>query len=162
MENELSHYAILGQKHGVRRFQYPDGRWTEAGKIRYGSRAKEKREARKRAKETERTQKEVEAAAERRKKILENPAELRKHLDEFSEQEVADAIKKFDTSRKLADISKADLQRAEAYFNSIANILGASVRGYNSVATIMNTFLKDANKKIPGMKAPNTDAKKGQ
>lgn len=153
MESELSHSGIKGQKHGVRRFQYPDGRWTEAGKIRYSSRS-EKREARKRAKETKRTQKEVAAAAERRKKILENPEELRKHLDEFSEQEVADAIKKFDTSRKLADISKADLQRAEAYFNSIANILGASVRGYNSVATIMNTFIKDANKKIPGMKAP--------
>lgn len=161
MESELSHSGIKGQKHGVRRFQYPDGRWTEAGKIRYGSRA-EKREARKRAKETERTQKEVEAASERRKKILQNPAELRKHLDEFSEQEVADAIKRLDTSRKLADISKADIQRAEAYFNSIANILGASVRGYNSVATIMNTFIKDANKKMPGMKAPNSDAKKGQ
>lgn len=161
METELSHYAIKGQKHGVRRFQYPDGRWTEAGKIRYGSRS-EKREARKRAKEDERTQKEVKAAETRRNKILNNPAELRKHLDEFSAQEVADAIKKFDTSRKLADISKADLQRAEAYVNSIANILSASVRGYNSVAAIMNMFIKDADKKIPGTKAPNTDAKKGQ
>lgn len=161
METELSHYAIKGQKHGVRRFQYPDGRWTEAGKIRYGSRS-EKRDARKRAKEDERTQKEVKAAETRRNKILNNPAELRKHLDEFSAQEVADAIKKFDTSRKLADISKADLQRAEAYVNSIANILSASVRGYNSVAAIMNTFIKDADKKIPGTKAPNTDAKKGQ
>ena len=161
METELRHYAIKGQKHGVRRFQYPDGRWTEAGKIRYGSRS-EKREARKRAKEDKRTQKEVEAAEARRNKILNNPAELRKHLDEFTAKEVADAIKKFDTSRKLADISKADLQRAEAYVNSIANILSASVRGYNSVAAIMNMFIKDADKKIPGTKAPNTDAKKGQ
>lgn len=161
METELSHSGIKGQKHGIRRFQYPDGRWTEAGKIRYGSRS-EKREARKRAKEDERTQKEVAAAEKRRKKILENPAELRKHLDEFTAKEVDDAIKKFDTSRKLADISKADLQRAEAYINSIANILSASVRGYNSVAAMMNTFIKDADKKIPGMKAPNTDAKKGQ
>ena len=71
-------------------------------------------------------------------------------------------MKKFDTSRKLADISKADLQRAEAYVNSIANILSASVRGYNSVASMMNMFIKDAEKKVPGMKAPNTDAKKGQ
>ena len=161
MESELSHSGIKGQKHGVRRFQYPDGRWTEAGKIRYGSRS-ENWEARKLAKEIERTQKEVKAAEERRKKILENPAELRKHLDEFSKEEIDDAIKKFDTSRKLADISKADLQRAEAYFNSIANILSASVRGYNSVASMMNAFIKDAEKKIPGMKAPNTDAKKGQ
>ena len=161
METELSHYAILGQKHGIRRFQYPDGRWTEAGKIRYGSRA-EKREARKRVKETERTQKEVEVAAERRKKILQNPAELRKHLDEFSEQEVADAIKKLDTSRKLADISKDDLKRAEQYFSSIANILGATVKSYNSVALIMNAFIKDSSKQLPGMKFPKTDTKKGQ
>lgn len=161
METELSHSGIKGQKHGVRRFQYPDGRWTEAGKIRYGSRA-EKREARKRAKEDERIQKEVAAAAERRKKILQNPAELRKHLDEFSEQEVADAIKKLDTSRKLADISKDDLKRAEQYFSSIANILGATVKSYNSVALIMNAFIKDSSKQLPGMKFSTTDNKKGQ
>lgn len=161
METELSHSGIKGQKHGVRRFQYPDGRWTEAGKIRYGSRA-EKREARKRAKEDERIQKEVAAAAERRKKILQNPAELRKHLDEFSEQEVADAIKKLDTSRKLADIPKDDLKRAEQYFSSIANILGATVKSYNSVALIMNAFIKDSSKQLPGMKFSTTDNKKGQ
>ena len=92
MSAELMHYAIVGQKRGVRRFQNLDRTWTEAGKIRYGSRA-EKRESKKRAKEMERTRKEVEATAERRKKILENPAELKKHLDEFSDKEIADAIK---------------------------------------------------------------------
>ena len=35
--NELSHHGILGQKWGVRRFQNADRTWTEAGKIRYGS-----------------------------------------------------------------------------------------------------------------------------
>lgn len=160
MSAELVHYGTKGQKWGFRRFQNPDGTWTEAGKVRYGSRA-EKREARKLAKESERTQKEVTAAAERHKKILDNPAELKKHLDEFSDKEIADAIKKFETSRKLSDISQGDLQRAEKYFNSIANILGSTVRSYNSVATVMNMFIKEEGKKLPGMKAPKTDDKKG-
>lgn len=159
MSAELIHYAIVGQKRGVRRFQNLDRTWTEAGKIRYGSRA-EKREAKQRAKETARTQKEVEATAARRQKILENPAELKKHLDEFSDQEIADAIKRFETTRKLSDISKGDLQRAEAYFNSIANILGSTVRSYNSIATVMNMFIKDNDKKLPGMKPPAQDDKK--
>lgn len=33
----LCHYGILGQKWGVRRYQNPDGTWTEEGKKRYGS-----------------------------------------------------------------------------------------------------------------------------
>ena len=34
-EDTLSHYGIPGQKKGIRRWQYPDGRFNEEGKIRY-------------------------------------------------------------------------------------------------------------------------------
>lgn len=35
--NVLVHHGIKGQKWGVRRFQNPDGTWTDAGKKRYGA-----------------------------------------------------------------------------------------------------------------------------
>lgn len=38
-EEFLAHYGIKGQKHGVRRFQYENRRWTPEGKIRYGRNA---------------------------------------------------------------------------------------------------------------------------
>ena len=34
--NELYHHGIKGQKWGVRRFQYEDGKWTPEGRLRYG------------------------------------------------------------------------------------------------------------------------------
>ena len=34
--DSLSHHGIKGQRWGIRRFQNPDGTWTEAGKVRYG------------------------------------------------------------------------------------------------------------------------------
>ena len=34
--DELRHFGIKGQKWGVRRYQNPDGTWTEEGKARYG------------------------------------------------------------------------------------------------------------------------------
>ncbi len=41
----LAHYGIIGQKWGVRRFQNPDGTWTNAGKARYGDSDGESRAA---------------------------------------------------------------------------------------------------------------------
>ena len=41
--SELYHHGILGQKWGVRRYQNEDRTWTEAGKIRYGRKATDKK-----------------------------------------------------------------------------------------------------------------------
>lgn len=36
MDTVLYHHGIKGQKWGIRRYQNPDGTWTDAGKARYG------------------------------------------------------------------------------------------------------------------------------
>lgn len=36
MDSVMCHHGIKGQKWGIRRFQNPDGTWTNAGKERYG------------------------------------------------------------------------------------------------------------------------------
>lgn len=36
MDNALYHHGVKGQKWGIRRYQNPDGTWTNAGKQRYG------------------------------------------------------------------------------------------------------------------------------
>lgn len=36
MDSVMYHHGIKGQKWGIRRFQNPDGTWTNAGKERYG------------------------------------------------------------------------------------------------------------------------------
>lgn len=36
MNNTLYHHGVKGQKWGIRRYQNPDGTWTNAGKKRYG------------------------------------------------------------------------------------------------------------------------------
>ena len=41
MNNELKHYGIVGMKWGVRRYQNPDGTYTQAGKERYDGEKKE-------------------------------------------------------------------------------------------------------------------------
>ena len=66
--DELSHYGIPNQKHGVRRFQYPDGSLTPAGRIRYGvGKAREKSASGAKAKVA--SSKDQERAAARAKRI---------------------------------------------------------------------------------------------
>ena len=87
----LEHHGILGMRWGVRRYQNSDGSLTSAGKKHYSPEAKAARKAEIRASR----------AAKRREKILNNPKLLRKHMNEFSDKEIEDALNKFNRKRRV-------------------------------------------------------------
>lgn len=94
---ELHHYGIKGQKWGIRRFQNEDGTLTEAGKARY---------AKLELRSSRRAEKKARKAAKRKEKILSNPKLLRKHMNEFSDEEVDAALRKFNRARQVENAER--------------------------------------------------------
>lgn len=110
MSAELVHYGIHGQKWGIRRFQYPDGSLTPAGKARYSK--------------------------------TPSPREVRRNIGNMSQAELNAAIERINADRRLRDISQRDIARGAAYVASAGAILATSIKSYNNVAKLVNTFGK--------------------
>lgn len=126
--DELSHHGILGQKWGIRRYQYKDGSLTEEGRKRYGSlkeniskwairqkeKKTEKQEAAKTKKETIEKEKQEKLETDKRKLIeFGSIDEIKKNLDTFSPSEMTEIRNRFATElqvreqiNKLASIDK--------------------------------------------------------
>lgn len=117
-DNELSHHGIMGQKWGIRRFQFKDGSLTEEGRKRYGQlkstvskwkvRVKEKSEANKKAKEEadEAKKKRIaEEADEKKKNLIERgtPEQIQKNIHLFNSEELSSIERRFSTELRVRD-----------------------------------------------------------
>lgn len=125
--DELKHHGILGQKWGVRRYQYEDGSLTPEGKERYGvadrlaNIIRNDREARrqkkiqknrakslKKARAAQAAKKEAES---KRKKELEKynlsdkAQRTVKNLDNMSDQEVKNALNRLKDEKSIRDLA---------------------------------------------------------
>lgn len=127
MENyELYHYGTKDMRWGIRRYQNPDGSLTEAGKKRYAR--LQRKEARKEAKAKRANEKKAIDIEKKRAELLKSSdaAELYKHRDLLTTNELNERLTRIDTERRLKDaktnqvISKVD--KALKYGNKINEV----------------------------------------
>ena len=127
----LEHHGIPGMRWGVRRYQNSDGSLTNAGRKRYGDGNVNSRSERKAAKAQAK-------AAKRREKILNNPKLLKKHLNEYSDKEINDALKRFDQMQRLEGASR-NRSKAGKIKRALAATVGTGaliVSGYNTAKNL--------------------------
>lgn len=154
--DELSHHGILGQKWGIRRFQYKDGSLTDEGRKRYGSFKESISKWRVRMKEKSETKK---------KDLIDNgtPKQIQKNIKMFSTDELkqintrfSEQKKVYDEVERLAKSSKAEstpakkndvfesyTESTKSFFSAIDNTNKATENAkklYNNVTSAYNFF----------------------
>lgn len=94
-------------------------------------------------------------------RILNSPRKLKRHYKEFSEEEVKQAIKNFETKQKLKQFTANDIKTGKEVLNNLASSIEAGIKGYNGAAAIYNAFTK-SGKKLPKIETSSQSKKKNK
>lgn len=71
-----------------------------------------------------------------------SPREVRRNIGSMSSDELNAAMERINADRRLRDISQRDIARGAAYVASAGAVLATSIKSYNNIAKIVNTFGK--------------------
>ena len=182
--DELTHHGILGQKWGVRRYQYKDGSLTPAGRKRYKidsegnlvektkkERKAEAKQARKeKAEEAKRIrlEREQESNEKKKERLLKSRdiAQIYDNRDIFTTQELQEIYNRYNMERNISNLVPKEketsyseiVDRLAKNINSTKNLVDAGTNAYNSFAKIANS-VADADLPVIGQ-AKETDRDK--
>lgn len=147
------HHGVKGQKHGVRRFQNPDGTWTELGKrlrrategsrdivkkgiSRFAIKRKPKKSAEERIAEIKAKKAEL-AEKEKQKAIVSGDVKaIKKHASEMSDQELRAAVDRAATMKRLSDLEKPK----KSIVDTVADAINTGVKLGSAVTNAKRTI----------------------
>lgn len=184
-DEELSHHGIIGQKWGIRRYQYKDGSLTDEGRKRYGSpksniskwsiRAKnaisdvkqsykESSEAKKK-KQIEKEKAKEEAAEAEKKRLVElgTPEQIQKNIRKFNAEELSQIERRFSTELRVQDeikrLTKSDKVETPVVHVVKPDKVNPSTRMTNATNFVSNNLKNVESSVSNGVKVYNNFAR---
>lgn len=144
----LEHYGVKGMKWGIRKDRdRSSGRKTSKkavaktqerlARLEKKRQARAKRRAEAAAKDAEKSAAKAKAQHE---KNLRTASSLYKHRNEYTQDEINNALKKFEWEKKLRDYSKSELDAGKKYLDAAFNYTNSAINLYNNAARVVNSF----------------------
>lgn len=182
--DSLEHYGrkgmhwyqhIFGERQGHAKYADKDGgsknpqrkrqaEKEEAARIKAAKKeeAAKLKAAKKEANEQRKAEKELEKKEAERKKILGDPKKLYAHRDEFTYDEIKQAMDKFKWEDELRKYSSDRIKSGSDFVQNMANGLENGIKLYNQAARIVNTLNNGEHNAIPFIKDINSKQNKNK